>query len=415
MNTVPHHSLECRFCHAPLQHTVLDLGKTPLANSYLSVGADLAAEPSYPLHARVCADCFLVQVESVVPAEAIFSHYAYFSSFSSSWVAHARQFVHAMVERFHLHKQSQVVEVASNDGYLLQHFVKLGIPCVGVEPAANVAEVAVAAGVPTEVCFFGLETAQQLKAKYGAADLIVANNVMAHVPDLNDFVAGFAALLKSTGVLSIEFPHLLKLLSLTQFDTIYHEHYCYFSLLTVEKVMAKHGLKVFDVQTLPTHGGSLRVLASRMDGEPRSEEAGLLAVRADEAAASLDELASYAGFQPRVLAACQALKDFLVQASAAGKTVVAYGAAAKGNTFLNFAKIGLDHIAYVVDKNPAKQGHLLPGSHLPIYAPEKLMETKPDYVVILPWNIADEIALEMAVVRAWGGQFVTAIPEIRVF
>lgn len=405
----------CRFCHEKLEHTFLDLGCTPLSNSYLPANADLANEPRYPLHARVCANCLLVQVESVVPPEHIFSHYAYFSSFSSSWVEHARLFTIQMVKRFNLNHNSRVVEVASNDGYLLRHFVELGIPCLGIEPAGNVAESAIAKGVPTEVRFFGLETARQILDRDGPANLIIANNVLAHVPELNDFVAGLSRLLAANGVLSVEFPHLLRLIQETQFDTIYHEHYCYFSLLTVEKVFAAHGLVIFDVEELSTHGGSLRILAHRSDSGPHSQSERLEKVRRDEHLANLDSLVGYQGFESQVTRVCDQLKAFLLEARSEGKKIVAYGAAAKGNTLLNFCGITGADIQYVVDKNPAKQAHLLPGSHIPIYPPELVFETKPYYLLILPWNIADEISGQMQGIRGWGGRFVTAIPEIRVF
>lgn len=406
--------LTCRFCRAPLTHSFADLGYTPLANSYLSADMLGKPEPSYPLHARVCGQCFLVQVESVVPPEHIFGHYAYFSSYSTSWVEHARRFTENVIDRFALDQQSHVVEIASNDGYLLKHFVERHIPCLGIEPAANVAEVAIKAGVPTEVRFFGLETARDLVASGRSADLLAANNVLAHVPDLNDFVAGMAHILKPAGVLSVEFPHLLRLINEVQFDTIYHEHYCYFSLLAIEKIFAAHGLAVFDVEELSTHGGSLRIFAHRIDGEKRAIGSGLTKVQGDEKAAGLDHIAAYEGFASKVKTVCNGLIDFVCTQAKNGKAVVAYGAAAKGNTLLNVCKIGVNDIAYVVDKSTAKQNHYLPGSHLPIYSPAKIFETKPDYVLILPWNLADEIRGEMKDIRNWGGQFVTAIPAIKI-
>lgn len=408
-------TLDCRFCGEKLEQTFLYLGETPLANSYLPLDADVAREPCYPLHARVCEKCYLVQVESVVPPEQIFSHYAYYSSYSSSWVGHAKAFTHTMIERFQLNQQHRVVEIASNDGYLLRHFVELGIPCLGIEPAKNVAQAAIELGVPTEVQFFGLDLAKKLLARDGYADLIIANNVLAHVPDLNDFVAGLAKLLNIKGILSVEFPHLLKLIQQTQFDTIYHEHYCNFSLLSVEKLFAVHGLKLFDVEELTTHGGSLRLLASRSDGAFRAESQGLLKVRYDEQLAKLDMLDSYQEFSVQVNRICQEFMVFLQAAAADKKIVAAYGAAAKGNTFLNYCGITHKEIICVVDKNPVKQGHLLPGSHIPIFAPDRIVELKPDYLLILPWNLADEISQEMLILRSWGGQFVTAIPNIRVF
>jgi SAM-dependent methyltransferase len=406
--------LACRSCGAELEHTFVDLGATPLANSYLTA-ADLAKpEPRYPLHARVCESCFLVQVESVVPAEEIFGDYAYFSSYAESWVEHARRFARAAVARFGLDRNSLVVEVASNDGYLLKHFVGAGIPVLGVEPAANVAEAAVAAGVPTEVRFFGEAFARELAGRRGAADLLVGNNVLAHVPDLNDFVAGLALLLKPAGVLSMEFPHLLRLIEEVQFDTIYHEHFSYFSFLAAELVFARHGLSIFDVERLSTHGGSLRIFACRADGIDRPTTTAIEALRREEKEAGLDRLEGYAGFAERVEAVKTGLRDFLETAKAAGNAVVGYGAAAKGNTLLNTCGIDGGLIDYVVDRNPHKQGHFLPGSHLPIHSPQRIFETRPDYVLILPWNLRDEIVGSMAGIRDWGGRFVVAIPHIQV-
>ncbi|WP_332118828.1 class I SAM-dependent methyltransferase [Azorhizobium caulinodans] len=403
----------CRFCNTPLGLSFVDLGSTPLANSYVPLDRADAPEPSYPLRASVCGECRLVQADAFVPAEDIFSHYAYFSSFSDSWVAHARRFAHMAMDRFGIGAQSLVVEVASNDGYLLRHFVEAGVPVLGIEPAANVAEAARAVGVRTEAVFFGAATGDDIKAREGGADLVVANNVLAHVPDINDFVEGFARVLKPEGVISIEFPHLLRLIEDVQFDTVYHEHFYYLSLLAVEKVMAAHGLRVFDVEEWPTHGGSLRVFAC-LKGASHVEQPGVAKVRADEAAAGLDRDEIYADFQRRVTPIREGLLAFLRQAKAEGKRVAAYGAAAKGNTLLNFSGVGTDLIDYVVDRNPHKQGHLLPGSHLPVHAPEKLAETKPDYVLILPWNIKDEVVASHAHVRDWGGRFVIAVPRLTV-
>ena len=407
-------ALACRFCGATPLESFLDLGSTPLANSYLTKEQLSRAEPRYPLHARICPRCLLVQVPEVVPAEAIFGDYAYFSSYAASWVEHAARYAAMARKRFALGPQSQVVEVASNDGYLLRHFVEVGIPSLGIEPAANVAAEAIKIGVPTEVAFFGRAAAERLRQRGHAADLVAANNVLAHVPDLNDFVAGLAHLLKPTGVLTVEFPHLLQLMREVQFDTIYHEHYCYFSLLAVENIFAAHGLTLFDVEELSTHGGSLRLYARRSDGAARPEGEGLARVRALEAAEGMDRLATYRGFQPKVEAIKQALLAFLQTAKREGKAVVAYGAAAKGNTLLNFCGVGPELIAYAVDLNPHKQGKYLPGSHIPIFAPSRIMETKPEYVLILPWNLEAEIRRQMADVASWGGRFVIAIPGIRV-
>ena len=404
----------CRFCRAPLRATFVDLGSTPLANSYLAADELGAAEPTFPLHARLCSACRLVQVDDVAAPEKIFGHYVYFSSYSASWVEHARRFAVMAKERWGLGAKSLVVEVASNDGYLLRHFVDMGIPVLGIEPAANVAEAARAAGVETDVSFFGRATAERLRSERGEADLIVGNNVFAHVPDINDFVAGFAVLLKPDGVVSLEFPHLLKLIEQTQFDTIYHEHFSYLSLYTTEKILAVHGLRVFDVTEMPTHGGSLRVMAARVSSKVHAESAGLTKVRRDEAARGVDSDALYAGFEVKVRALRTAFVDFLRRAKADGKTVAAYGAAAKGNTLLNFSGVGADLVDFVVDLNPHKQGYFLPGSRLPIYPPSHLLETKPDYVLILPWNLKSEIMTQMNYVRDWGGQFVIAVPTLTI-
>ena len=406
--------LSCRFCHRELTHTFVDLGRTPLANSYLREERDIAREKSYPLHARVCDGCFLVQVEDVVPATEIFSDYAYFSSYSSSWVEHARRYAEKMITALDLGPASLVAEIASNDGYLLRHFVEKGIPVLGIEPAANVAKVAEDAGVRTDVAFFGVETAKRLAASGPRADLMAANNVMAHVPDINDFIGGVPILLNEEGVFTIEFPHLLNLIEKVQFDTIYHEHYSYLSLLTVEKILAAHGLRVFDVEELATHGGSLRVHACHQASKKHLETDRLTALRTKEAASGMGTLAAYEGFTPKVEHMRDQLLAFLKDAKAAGKKVAAYGAAAKGNTLLNFCHIGPELIEYVVDRNPEKQGTFLPGSHIPVFDPAKIRAEKPDYVLILPWNLADEISRDMADIRAWGGQFAIPIPTLTI-
>jgi len=403
----------CRFCGAALTTTFVDLGKTPLANSYLDKIEDAANERRYPLHARVCAECFLVQVDDVETPEAIFSDYAYFSSFAASWVEHAGRYAEATTARFRLGSQSLVVEIASNDGYLLQHFQAAGIPVLGVEPAANVAQAAIAKGVPTEVAFFGRATAEALAARGFRADLMAANNVLAHVPDIRDFVAGFALLLKSDGVATFEFPHLLNLIRETQFDTIYHEHFSYLSLVAVEAIFAATGLRAFDVEEIPTHGGSLRLYACREEAM-HGETERLMALRMKEHEAGLESLAAYRGFAPRVEAVKRSFHAFLAKARAEGKTVTAYGAAAKGNTFLNVCGVTRRDIAFVFDRSTAKQGKLLPGSHIPILAPERIGEIKPDYLVVLPWNLIDEIKTDMAAIAQWGGRFVVAVPETRV-
>jgi SAM-dependent methyltransferase len=404
----------CRACQQPLNQTLVDLGATPLANSYLTKEQLTRPEPKFPLHARVCSGCRLVQVEQAATPDEIFSDYAYFSSFSASWVEHARRFAEMAQRRWGLGQSSLVVEIASNDGYLLKHFAGQGVPVLGVEPAANVAAVAEAAGVRTEVAFFGRETAARLVGEGKAADLVAGNNVFAHVPDINDFVGGLKLILKPDGVISLEFPHLLKLIQGVQFDTIYHEHFSYLSLLATEAVFKKHGLRVFDVEELPTHGGSLRVLACHQGTQRHADGAGVKKVRADEAAAQFDSDNGYAGFAPKCNAVRDGLMAFLKKAKADGKTVVAYGAAAKGNTLLNYCGVGLDLIAYVADLSPHKQNHYMPGSHLPIRAPSALAETKPDYVLILPWNLQAEITAQMKHVREWGGRFVVAVPRLTV-
>jgi SAM-dependent methyltransferase len=391
----------CRFCATPLVHTLVDLGRQPLANSYLTrAELDAGTERSYPLHARVCQACFLVQVDDVVPAEDIFdAGYAYFSSFSASWVAHAKRYADAMAERLELGPDSLVVEVASNDGYLLQHFLGRDIPVLGIEPTTNTAEAARARGVPTETVFFNERTAVELAARGVRADLMAANNVLAHVPDISAFVAGFRHVLKPQGVLTFEFPHLLNLIEQVQFDTIYHEHFSYLSLLAVERVLAAGGLRPFDVELLSTHGGSLRLFCCHRGAG--FEE-------------SLERIETYAGFTPRVEAVRASFLDFLRQARAEGKRIAAYGAAAKGNTFLNYCGATADDIVAAFDANPAKQGRYLPGSHVPILSPEATREVRPDYLLILPWNLKAEIIGQLSYIADWGGRFVTASPRTEV-
>ncbi|MGB4827739.1 MAG: class I SAM-dependent methyltransferase [Paracoccaceae bacterium] len=402
----------CRFCHSPLTQTLVDLGQTPLANGYLPDDpAAISAERSFPLHVMVCNACWLAQTTETVPADAIFTHdYAYLSSYSAGWVAHARHYAEAMTARFALGPQSRVVEVASNDGYLLQHFVAMGVPVLGVEPAGHAAEVAEEIGVPTRVLFFDKTSATALRAEGFAADLIAANNVLAHVPDIRSFAAGFKALLKPTGVATFEFPHLARLLEQVQFDTIYHEHYSYLSLTFVERLMNEIGLVVFDIETLPTHGGSLRVFVCHPGAYSDTPAVALL--RAREAAMKLGQAEGYQGFAQKVEKVIVEFRAFLARARAIGKSVAGYGAAAKGNTFLNVAGLGVGDLAFVVDRNPQKQGHLLPGSHVPVLAIDAIAARKPDYLVILPWNIAAEVMEQQAQIRDWGGQFVTAIPRL---
>ncbi|WEX76631.1 class I SAM-dependent methyltransferase [Sinorhizobium numidicum] len=408
-------SHSCRFCSTPLATVVADLGATPWSNSFLEPTDEaIAREQAFPLKVMVCSECLLVQTTETVPADEIFNaDYHYLSSFSTSWLDHARCYAETMSERFSLDRGSQVVEVASNDGYLLQYFAEKDIPVLGVEPAANAAKIAESRNVPTHVAFFGRETASELVRREIRADLTAANNVLAHVPDIADFVSGFAILLKPEGVATFEFPHLLRLIEGIQFDTIYHEHYSYLSLVAVERIFAACGLKVFDVEELPTHGGSLRVYAQLTTGTRASTE-GLAKVRADEASAGLTRMESYVAFGKRIAAVCEEFRAFLEKARSEGKTVAAYGAAAKGNTFLNVCGVTSTEIDFIVDRNDLKQRKLSPGSHIPIHAPAKLEAAKPDYVVILPWNLTDEIVAANAQIRSWGGRFVVAIPEVRL-
>ncbi len=406
--------LKCRSCGAPLEHTFLDLGRAPLANAFLTA-ADLAQpEVSYPLHVRTCARCLLVQLPQVATPEKIFGHYVYFSSYSESWLQHAEAFARSAVARHRLDSGSLVMEVGSNDGYLLQYFVAAGIPVIGVEPAANVARVAEVKGVRTVNRFFGRQAAIEITEQHGRADLLVGNNVLAHVPDLNDFVAGLAAALKPAGVLAVEFPHLLRLMLENQFDTIYHEHFCYFSLHAVEQVFRRHGLQVFAVDELATHGGSLRVHASPSADGTHPEEASVQRVRDLERAHGLDRVETYAGFASGPLEVRQRLPEMLRDERRKGGAVVAYGAAAKGNTLLAYCGIGSDLVDYVVDRNPHKQGLYLPGSRIPVFGPEKLRETRPSLVLVLPWNLLDEILGQLAYVREWGGRFLVPIPRPRI-
>ncbi len=403
----------CRFCKAPLDTVFADLGATPLANGYLPPTDEaIATERSWPLKVMVCDACRLVQTTETIDAGAIFHHdYAYLSSYSKSWVAHAKRYAEAMIERFALDADSLVMEIASNDGYLLQHFAARAIPVLGVEPAGHAAELAVAKGVPTEVAFFDLDTAKRLRARGYSADLIAANNVLAHVPDIQNFVAGLPVVLKPAGIVTFEFPHLLRLMEGAQFDTIYHEHYSYLSLLFVERLLRAVGLAVFDVEQLATHGGSLRVYAG-MAGSNFPETERLALVRTQELQAGLDTAEPYLAFGTRIREICAGFQAFLASAHAEGKRVAAYGAAAKGNTFLNVCGVSRDQIDFVVDRNPEKQNKLLPGSHIPVLDPSQLYERKPDFVVILPWNLAAEISGEHAAISAWGGRFLTAVPEV---
>ena len=403
----------CRFCGSVLDHTFIDLGRSPLANSFLSKEAIGRAESYYPLHVYVCENCFLVQLEEFESPKNIFSDYLYFSSFSQSWLHHCSEYARDMTERYSLNPSSLVIEIASNDGYLLQYFKERGIGVLGVEPAANVAKVAEGKGIPTEVAFFGAKTAQRMAAAGRRADLMAANNVLAHVPDVNDFVAGFKILLKPEGTATFEFPHLLRLIAERQFDTIYHEHFSYLSLLVVEKVFSRHGLKVFDVEQLTTHGGSLRVFACH-DGLERPRSSNCDKVIGAERAAGLDRIEAYDHFAETVVDIKCRLLEFLIEARGANKVVVGYGAPAKGNTLLNYCGIGPELVRYTVDRSPHKQSLFLPGVQIPIHAPEHIFETKPNYVLILPWNLKDEVTEQMAGIRDWGGRFVVAIPTLEI-
>ncbi len=403
----------CRFCGTPLDTTFVDLGVQPLSNSYLRA-ADLSRmEAFYPLHAYVCTGCRLVQLEEQQSPEQIFSDYAYFSSYSQSWLDHARDYCAAMTERFDINRNKQVLEIASNDGYLLQYFAADEIPVLGIEPARNVALVAQNRGVPTRVTFFGRASARKLVKDGYAADLLIGNNVLAHVPDLNDFVAALRIALKPDGIITIEFPHLLRLMSYSQFDTIYHEHFSYFSFTAAERVFAAHGLTLFDVEELTTHGGSLRIYGCHA-GADREIDMRVSAMRRLEREAGLEDLVSYENFGAQVKKVKRQILRFLIDAGDAGKSVAAYGAAAKGNTLLNYCGVGPDMIEFVADANPHKQNLFLPGTRIPIVAPERIAQARPDYLLILPWNLTEEIMEKNAFIRNWGGQFVVPIPETRI-
>jgi 2-polyprenyl-3-methyl-5-hydroxy-6-metoxy-1,4-benzoquinol methylase len=404
-------STPCRFCASPLQAVFADLGMSPLANSYLTVEQGNRMEPFYPLRALVCSNCFLVQLEEYESPDHIFTDYAYFSSYSSSWLEHSERYTAAMVDRFGLDAASHVVEVASNDGYLLQYFKERGIPVLGIEPAANVAKVAREKGLPTLVEFFGVQTAQSLVPESGA-DLLIGNNVLAHVPDINDFVGGMKVLLNPGGVITMEFPHLMRLIDEKQWDTIYHEHFSYLSFTTARRVFADHGLRLFDVEELPTHGGSLRIIGCHDDDvdKPDTERARELLAR--EHAAGYSAVETYLHYGDRVAQDKREILSTLVALKEEGKRIVGYGAPAKGNTLLNYCGVGRDFLDYTVDLNPHKQGHLLPGTHIPIRAPEAIREDRPDVVLILPWNLKDEIVEQLSFIREWGGEFAVRAPEL---
>lgn len=405
----------CRFCQSCLNHTFVDLGMSPLSNGFLKSEQLNKAEKFYPLHAYVCEKCLLVQLEEFESPDHIFANdYAYFSSYSESWLNHAKQYTDLMINRFQFNQSSRVIEIASNDGYLLQFFQAQSIPVLGIEPATNVAQVAIEKGVDTLVKFFGVETAQELVGQGKKADLLLGNNVLAHVPNINDFVAGMKIVLKPEGIITMEFPHLLRLIEQSQFDTIYHEHFSYLSFVTVEKIFAHHGLTLFDVEELPTHGGSLRIYAKHSENNKIKIDQRVEALKEVERQKGLGNLETYLNFSRKVQETKRKLLSFLIQVKIDGKTVVGYGAAAKGNTLLNYCGIRTDFIDYTCDRSPHKQGKFLPGTHIPIYSPDKIAETKPDYVLILPWNLKEEVTQQLSYIREWGGKFVVPIPEVEI-
>jgi SAM-dependent methyltransferase len=404
----------CRFCAAPLRTTFVDLGLSPLCQSRITPEALHEMEPFYPLHAYVCDECHLVQLQEFVSPQAIFTDYAYFSSYSASWVEHARRYATMAIERYGLSARSKVMEIASNDGYLLQHFVAAGVPVLGIEPAANVAQAAVDKGVPTVVRFFDLRSADDIAREHGQPDLLVGNNVLAHVPDLNGFVSGMKQLLAPQGVITMEFPHLQRLMAQNQFDTIYHEHFSYFSFLAAERIFAHHGLTVFDVEELPTHGGSLRIHARHREDATRPVRDAVQALRRREIDDGFETPERYRGFGAQVAATKRNILSFLIDAKQRGKTVAGYGAPGKGNTLLNYCGVRTDFMDFTVDANPYKQGTYTPGTRIPIHPPEKLREARPDYVFILPWNLTEEITRTAAYVAEWGGRFVVPIPDLRI-
>lgn len=405
----------CRFCGTSLRHSFADLGMSPNANAYIKPEQAYKMEPFYPLHAYVCETCFLVQLEEFQSPSEIFGDYAYFSSYSKSWIEHARRYTQEMIKRFDIDASWKVVEIASNDGYLLRNFKEAAVPVLGIEPAANVAAVASENGIPSLVKFFGMDTASELREEGVQANLLIGNNVLAHVPALNDFVSGMKHLLAPDGVITMEFPHLMRLMDENQFDTIYHEHFSYFSLITVERIFAKHHLKIFDVQELPTHGGSLRIFACHIEDANKTVTDNVVALRAREEEKGLSSLKTYNSFAEKVRETKRKLLEFLIQAKREGKRIVGYGAPAKGNTLLNYCGIRTDFLDYTVDLSPHKQGLYLPGTRIPIYAPEKINETRPDYVLILPWNLRKEIMEQVSYIHQWGGKFIRPIPEVEIY
>jgi SAM-dependent methyltransferase len=406
--------VECRFCRTPVTHTLVDLGMSPLCESFLPADQLNNMEPFYPLRVYVCGNCFLAQLEEYVSPEAIFTEYAYFSSYSDSWLRHAKNYTDLMVARFGVDSKSLVVELASNDGYLLQYFVEKGIPVLGVEPAKNVAKMAIEKGIPTLVEFFGKKMATRLVLDGKQADIVLGNNVLAQVPDLNDFVGGMRILLKPEGIITIEFPHLVRLMEENQFDTIYHEHFSYFSLTAAEKIFAAHGLTLFDVEELPTHGGSLRIYARHAEDTSKPVTERLISLERTEEDYGITRMETYSAFSEQVKETKRELLAFLIDAKREGKSIVGYGAPGKGNTLLNYCGIRTDFLDYTVDRNPYKHGRFTPGTHIPIFAPERIRETRPDYLFILPWNLKNEIMAQEAYIREWGGKFIVPIPELEV-
>jgi len=409
------HHFACRFCGAPLKETFVDLGMSPLANSYIKPENLNREEPFYPLHTLVCSKCYLVQLPVFQSSSEIFSDYAYFSSYSDFFLDHARQYVTMMMDRFAYNQQHLVVEIASNDGYLLKNFIEVSVPVLGIEPAKNVAKAAIEIGIPTITEFFGEHLAHDLARQGKMADLLIGNNVLAHVPDLNDFVRGMRLVLKPNGIITMEFPHLMQLISCNQFDTIYHEHFSYFSFLSVYHIFAEHGLTIFDVEEISTHGGSLRIFACHAGDTTKTIHPRVKELTSREKKAGYDTLDTYRSFTHKVLETKRNILSFLIDLKQQGKSIAAYGAPAKANTLLNYCGIRRDFIDYTVDRSPHKQGHFLPGTHIPIYAPDVIKETKPDYLIILAWNLKDEIMGQMAHIRDWGGQFVTLIPGIETY
>ena len=404
---------QCRFCNSQLNNLFLDLGETPSANSFLKQ-EDLSSEKLYPLRVFICSKCFLVQIPEIITPSELFSDYAYFSSFSDTWLEHAKDYVDMMIERFHLNHSSQIIEIASNDGYLLKYFVQKGIPVLGIEPASNVAETAIKNGVPTLKKFFNTNTANKIKEKDGLADILLGNNVLAHVPDINDFIVGMKILLKPNGIITMEFPHLLQLIENTQFDTIYHEHFSYFSFITIQEIFISKGLEIFDVEEISTHGGSLRIFVKHSDNKLLEIKESVESLVKKEKEYGLDNMLTYLDFSKKIENVKNKINNFLETVKSEGKSVICYGAPAKGNTLLNFCSISSNQIEYTVDRNPHKQGLFLPGSHIPIKSVTTIQETKPDYIIILPWNIKDEIMDQMKDIRTWGGKFVIPIPEVKI-